>query len=91
MEIDTGDFELDGKDGGTAGLGSVSMTGAFGTLTFDDGWYRQLIFDGLTTADVSYSTTVGAVALTVAHDTAAAAEAQILYQLDTQLAEWHSL
>ena len=31
MEVDTGDFELDGKDGGTAGLGSVSMTGAFGT------------------------------------------------------------
>ena len=30
-EIDSGDFELDGKDGGTAGLGSVSMTGSFGT------------------------------------------------------------
>ena len=44
MEVDTGDFELDGKDGGTAGLGSVSMTGTFGTLTFDDGWYRKLIF-----------------------------------------------
>ena len=25
MEVDTGDFELDGKDGGTAGIGSVSM------------------------------------------------------------------
>ena len=31
-EIDTGDFELDGTDGGTAGLGAVSMTGSFGTL-----------------------------------------------------------
>ena len=41
-EVDAGDFELDGPDGGTAGLGSVSMTGTFGTLTFDDGWYRQL-------------------------------------------------
>jgi outer membrane protein OmpU len=71
MEIDTGDFELDGKDGGTAGLGSVSMTGTFGTLTFDDGGIENLYSDSLTNADVSYSTTVGAVALTVAHDTAA--------------------
>ena len=72
MEVDTGDFELDGKDGGTAGLGSVSMSGAFGTLTFDDGGIENLYSDGLTNADVSYATTVGAVALTVAHDTAAA-------------------
>ena len=42
-EIDTGDFELDGADGGTAGLGAVSMTGTFGTLTFDECWYRQLV------------------------------------------------
>ncbi len=64
-EIDAGDFELDGADGGTAGLGAVSMTGAFGTLTFDDGGIDNLYSDA-TTADVSYSTTVGAVALTVA-------------------------
>jgi hypothetical protein len=70
-EIDTGDFELDGADGGTAGLGAVSMTGAFGTLTFDDAGIDNLYSDA-TTADVSYSTTVGAVALTVAHDTDAA-------------------
>ena len=72
MEVDTGDFELDGKDGGTAGLGSVSMSGTFGTLTFDDGGIENLYSDGLTNADVSYATTVGAVALTIAHDTAAA-------------------
>jgi outer membrane protein OmpU len=72
MEVDTGDFELDGKDAGAAGLGSVSMTGAFGTLTFDDGGIENLYSDGLSNADVSYSTTVGAVSLTVAHDTAAA-------------------
>ena len=72
MEIDSGDFELDGKDGGTAGLGAVSMTGAFGTLTFDDGGIENLYSDGLTNADVSYATTIGAVSLTVAHDTAAA-------------------
>mgnify|MGYP000980827754 CR=1 FL=1 len=71
-EVDTGDFELDGKDGGTAGLGAVSMTGTFGTLTFDDGGIENLYSDDLTNADVSYSTTVGAVSLTVAHDTAAA-------------------
>ena len=72
MEVDTGDFELDGKDGGTAGLGSVSMTGTFGTLTFDDGGIENLYSDSLTNADVSYATTVGAVSLTIAHDTAAA-------------------
>jgi hypothetical protein len=44
------------------------MTGTFGTLTFDDGWYRQLVLRRFTAADVSYSTTVGAVSLTVAHD-----------------------
>lgn len=72
MEIDSGDFELDGKDAGAAGLGSVSMTGAFGTLTFDDGGIENLYSDGLSNADVSYATTVGAVSLTVAHDTNAA-------------------
>jgi len=74
MEIDSGDFELDGKDGGTAGLGSVSMTGAFGTLTFDDGGIENLYSDGLTNADVSYATTIGAVSLTIAHDTATAGD-----------------
>ena len=73
-EIDAGDFELDGADGGTAGLGSVSMSGAFGTLSFDNGGIENLYSDGLTNADVSYSTTVGAVSLTVAHDTDAATD-----------------
>ncbi|MDB4071503.1 porin [Amylibacter sp.] len=71
-EIDAGDFELDGPDSAKAGLGSVSMSGTFGTLTFDDGGIENLYSDGLSNADVSYSTTVGAVSLTVAHDTAAA-------------------
>ena len=45
-EIDTGDFELDGADGGTAGLGAVSMTGTFGTLTFDNAGIDNLYSDG---------------------------------------------
>jgi hypothetical protein len=44
-EVDTGDFELDGADGGTAGLGAVSMTGSFGTLTFDDAGIDNLYDD----------------------------------------------
>ncbi|MDA8800260.1 hypothetical protein N9N63_03505 [Amylibacter sp.] len=71
-EIDTGDFEFDGKDGGTAGLGAISMTGAFGTLTFDEGGIDNLYSDA-TTHDVSYATTVGAIALTVGHSVGAAA------------------
>jgi outer membrane protein OmpU len=71
-EIDAGDFELDGADGGTAGLGAVSMSGTFGTLTFDNSGIDNLYSDA-TTHDVSYSTTVGAVALTVAHSVGALA------------------
>ena len=74
-EIDAGDFELDGADGGTAGLGSVSMTGSFGTVTFDDGGINNLYNGDYTSADVSYSTTVGAISLSVAHDTADVAQA----------------
>ena len=71
-KVDQGDFEYDGDDDGAMDLGSVAMTGTFGTLTFDNGGIENLYSDGLSNADVSYSTTVGAVALTVAHDTAAA-------------------
>ena len=69
-EIDTGDFEYDGPDGGTAGLGAVSMSGTFGTLTFDEGGIDNLYSDA-TTHDVSYATTVGAVSLTVGHSVGA--------------------
>ena len=55
-------------------LGSVSMTGSFGSLTFDDAGIDNLYNDAYTAADVSYSTTVGAVSLTVAHDTGGAAD-----------------
>ena len=72
VEVDTGDFELDGKDGGTAGLGAVTMSGTFGTLTFDESGIDNLYSDA-TTHDVSYATTVGAVALTVGHSVGAAA------------------
>ncbi|MDC1376276.1 hypothetical protein N8266_01435 [Amylibacter sp.] len=71
-EIDAGDFELDGADSGAAGLGAVSMTGTFGTLTFDNSGIDNLYSDA-TTHDVSYSTTVGSVALTVAHSVGALA------------------
>ena len=66
------------------------MTGTFGTLTFDDGGIDNLYNGDYTSADVSYSTTVGAISLSVAHDTAELRK-QILCQLDIQLAEWHSL
>ena len=71
-EIDSGDFELDGDDGGHAGLGAVSMSGTFGTLTFDEQGIDNL-YDDATSHDVSYSTSVGSVALTVAHSVGAAA------------------
>ena len=66
-EIDTGDFEFDGADGGTAGLGAVVMTGSFGTLTFDNNGIDNMYSDA-TTHDISYATTLGAVGLTVGYD-----------------------
>jgi len=73
-EVDTGDFEYDGTDGGTAGLGAVSMTGAFGTLTFDNNGIDNLYSDA-TTHDVSYATTLGAVGLTIGYDVTGGANA----------------
>jgi outer membrane protein OmpU len=72
-EIDTGDFELDGAASGQFALGAVSVTGGFGTITFDDGGIDNLYDDDLTAADVSYATTVGAVSLTVAANAQTAA------------------
>ena len=72
-EVDTGDFELDGAASGAFGLGAVSMTGAFGTITFDDGGIDNLYDDDLTAADVSYSTSVGGVTLTAAMNAQSAA------------------
>ena len=69
-EVDTGDFELDGVDTNAVSFGSVSMSGTFGTLTFDDNGIDNLYDDDNSSADVSYSTTIGAVALSVAHNTA---------------------
>ena len=73
-EVDTGDFEYDGTDGGTAGLGAVSMTGAFGTLTFDNNGIDNLYSDA-TTHDVSYATTIGAIGLTIGYDVTGGANA----------------
>jgi len=67
-EIDQGDFEYDGAASGAFGLGAVSVSGGFGTLTFDDGGIDNLYDDDLTAADVSYATSVGGVSLTVAMD-----------------------
>ena len=66
-EVDTGDFEFDGADGGTAGLGAVVMSGSFGTLTFDNNGIDNM-YDDATTHDVSYATTLGAVGLTIGYD-----------------------
>jgi len=72
-EIDTGDFEFDGAAGGTFALGAVSMTGGFGTITFDDGGIDNLYDDDLTAADVSYSTSIGGITLTAATNAQTAA------------------
>ena len=73
-EVDTGDFEYDGTDLGHAGLGAVSMSGAFGTLTFDNNGIDNLYSDA-TNHDVSYATTLGAIGLTIGYDVTGGANA----------------
>jgi len=72
-EVDTGDYELDGPASGSFGLGAVTVSGAFGTLTFDDNGIDNL-YDGdiVPSADVKYSTTIGGISLTAAMDANAA-------------------
>jgi len=72
-EVDTGDFELDGAASGAFGFGAVTATGAFGTITFDDGGIDNLYDDDLTAADVKYSTTIGGMTLTAAMNSQKAA------------------
>jgi outer membrane protein OmpU len=84
-EVDTGDFELDGVDANSASFGAISMTGTFGTLTFDDAGIDNLYDDDLAAADLSYSTTVGSVALSIASDvTAGSANANSFSASTTQ-------
>ena len=93
MEVDTGDFELDGKDGGTAGLGAVSMTGTFGTLTFDESGIDNLYSDA-TTHDVSYATTVGACCVDSGISRRSCSRCRSAkatsFSAGIQQAEWHS-
>ena len=73
-EIDQGDFEWDAAASGAFGFGNVSVSGAFGTLVFDDGGIDNLYDDDLTSADISFSTSVGAISLALALDTDNAAD-----------------
>ena len=50
------------------------MTGAFGTLTFDNNGIDNLYSDA-TTHDVSYATTIGAIGLTIGYDVTGGANA----------------
>ena len=56
------------NDGGTAGLGSVTVGGAFGTLTFDNAGIDNLFDGDYSSHDVSLATTVSGIALTIAAD-----------------------
>jgi len=67
-EIDQANYEFDANDGGTAGLGSVTVGGAFGTLTFDNAGIDNLFDGDYSSHDVSLATTVNGIALTIAAD-----------------------
>ena len=73
-EIDQGDFEFDNGASGSFSFGNVSVSGAFGTLVLDDDGIDNLYDDDLTSADISFSTSVGAVSLALAIDTDDAAD-----------------
>lgn len=84
-EIDQGDFEFDGNDSGTAGLGNVFLTSGATTLTFDNNGIDNMYDSDFSSHDVSISTTVNGVSISagidaddsVAGGAAAAAEADM--------------
>ena len=88
-------FEYDGADGGTAGLGAVTMSGAFGTLTFDDGGVGNLFDGDYSNHDISYATTVNGVAISVAADADESVTAgelvQTMHQLQHQYCRRHDI
>jgi outer membrane protein OmpU len=67
-EIDQGNFEFDGNDGGTAGLGSVTVSGAFGTLTFDNNGIDNLYNADHDDHDVKFAGTVNGIAVAITAD-----------------------
>ena len=67
-EVDTANFEFDGADGGTAGLGAVTVSGAFGTLTFDNGGIDNLYNADHDDHDVKFAGTVNGIAIAITSD-----------------------
>lgn len=67
-EVDTGNFEFDGADGGTAGIGAVTVTGAFGTLTFDNAGIDNLYNGDHNSHDVKFAGTVNGIAVAITAD-----------------------
>ena len=67
-EIDSGNFEYDHNDAGTAGLGAVTVSGAFGTLTFDNAGIDNLYNADHNSHDVKFAGTVNGVAIAVTAD-----------------------
>ena len=67
-EIDQANFEFDGADGGTAGIGAVTVTGAFGTVTFDNNGIDNLYNADHADHDVKFSGTVNGIAIAATMD-----------------------
>jgi outer membrane protein OmpU len=67
-EIDQGNFEFDGSDAGTAGLGNVNISSAAGTITFDNAGIDNLFDSDYASHDVSISTTINGIAVNAAFD-----------------------
>jgi outer membrane protein OmpU len=66
-EYDRGDFELDGVDGGTAGLGGVWIAGGFGKVTFDADDIDDLYDDDFS-HDVGYAGDFNGVSVGLTYD-----------------------
>ena len=84
-EYDTGDFELDGVDANAVSLGSVYVSGGFGTITFDSNGIDDLYNDD-NAHDMSYSYSANGLSfdLTLEVDgaSASAVSAKVAYTMD---------
>jgi outer membrane protein OmpU len=67
-EIDQANFEFDGTDLGHAGLGAVTVSGAFGTVTFDNNAIDNLYNADHADHDIKFAGTVNGIAIAATMD-----------------------
>ena len=80
-DFDTGDFEFDGDEDGTAGFDSLFISGAFGTITFDHNGVDNLYDDDFDAHDIMYAYDVSGFSVALTYDVQADSGAGELWSM----------